>query len=100
MPIWYLMNLTFCIGFCMMCSFVENGIKLINYVGRNTVGIMVLHKYLILFLWVCSSLQKDISRCTPFVVSLFVAVILICLCFVASEIIYRVCPIVMGRRKE
>lgn len=88
-----------CIGFVIIATCIPNGVKSINYVGKNTVGIMVMHKFPILFFVGLFPLSKRLIGTYPLAVSIVVATLSVVMCLVVSEIIYRVCPIVLGRRK-
>ena len=87
------------LGFVIIATCTPNGVKSINYVGKNTVGIMVMHKFPILFFVGLFPLSKRLIGTYPLAVSIVVATLSVMMCLVASEIIYRVCPIVLGRRK-
>lgn len=89
-----------CIGFVVVVTCIPNGVKSINYVGKNTVGIMVMHKFPILFFVGLFPLSKRLIGTYPLAVSIVVATLSVVMCLVASEIIYRVCPIALGRRKR
>ncbi|MGI6669992.1 MAG: acyltransferase family protein [Christensenellales bacterium] len=93
------MAMLLCIGFVIIATCIPNGVKSINYVGKNTVGIMVMHKFPILFFVGLFPLSKRLIGTYPLAVSIVVATLSVVMCLVASEIIYRVCPIVLGRRK-
>lgn len=88
-----------CIGFVIIATCIPNGVKSINYVGKNTVGIMVMHKFPILFFVGLFPLSKRLIGTYPLAVSIVIATLSVVMCLVVSEIIYRVCPIVLGRRK-
>lgn len=93
------MAMLLCIGFVIIATCILNGVKSINYVGKNTVGIMVMHKFPIMFFVGLFPLSKRLIGTYPLAVSIVVATLSVVMCLVASEIIYRVCPIVLGRRK-
>ena len=71
-----------------------------GFVGRNTVGIMVMHKFPILFFVGLLPISKKLIGIYPLVVSIMVAILSIGMCLAVSEVIYRVCPMVLGRRKK
>ena len=89
-----------CIGFVSLVMCFPNGVTPINYVGRNTVGIMVMHKFPILFFVGLFPISKKLIGTYPLVVSIIVAILSIGMCLAVSEVIYRVYPIVLGRRKR
>jgi acyltransferase len=89
-----------CVGFVSLAMCFPNGVTPINYVGRNTVGIMVMHKFLILFFVGLFPISKKLIGTYPLVASIMVAILSIGMCLAVSEVIYRVCPIVLGRRKR
>lgn len=93
------MAMLLCIGFVIIATCILNGVKSINYVGKNTVGIMVMHKFPIMFFVGLFPLSKRLIGTYPLAVSIVVATLSVVMCLVAFEIIYRVCPIVLGRRK-
>ena len=94
------MAMLLCIGFVIVATCIPNGVKSINYVGKNTVGIMVMHKFPILFFGGLFPLSKRLIGTYPLVVSSVVAMLSVVMCLIASEVIYWVCPIVLGRRKR
>ncbi len=89
-----------CVGFVSLAMCFQNGVTPINYVGRNTVGIMVMHKFPILFFVGLFPISKKLIGTYPLAVSIIVAILSIGMCLAVSEVIYRVCPIVLGRRKR
>lgn len=89
-----------CVGFVSLAMCFPNGVTPINYIGRNTVGIMVMHKFPILFFVGLFPISKKLIGTYPLVVSIMVAILSIGMCLAVSEVIYRVCPIVLGRRKR
>lgn len=78
----------------------NNGMTAINCVGRNTVGIMVMHKFPILFFVGLFPISKKLIGTYPLIISIMVAILLIGMCLAVSEVIYRVCPIALGKRKR
>ena len=49
------MAMLLCVGVVIVATCIPNGVKSIDYVGKNTVGIMVMHKFPILFFcWIIS----------------------------------------------
>lgn len=89
-----------CVGFVSLALCFSNGVAPINYIGRNTVGIMVMHKFPILFFVGLFPISKKLIGTYPLVVSIVVAILSIGMCLAVSEVIYRVCPMVLGRRKR
>ena len=89
-----------CVGLVSLTMCFPNGVTPINYVGRNTVGIMVMHKFPILFFVGLFPISKKLIGTYPLIVSIMVAILSIGMCLAVSEVIYRVCPIVLGRRKR
>ena len=89
-----------CVGFVSLAMCFPNGVTPINYVGRNTVGIMVMHKFPILFFVGLFPISKKLIGTYPLVVSIMVAILSIGMCLAVSEVIYRVCPIALGKRKK
>ena len=89
-----------CVGFVSLAMCFPDGVTPINYVGRNTVGIMVMHKFPILFFVGILPISKKLIGIYPLVVSIMVAILSIGMCLAVSEVIYRVCPMVLGRRKK
>ena len=94
------MAMLLCVGVVIVATCIPKGVKSINYVGKNTVGIMVMHKFPILFFVGLFPLSKRLIGTYPLVVSSVVAMLSVVMCLIASEVIYWVCPIVLGRRKR
>ena len=61
---------------------------------------MVMHKFPILFFVGILPISKKLIGIYPLVVSIMVAILSIGMCLAVSEVIYRVCPMVLGRRKK
>lgn len=95
-----IMAMLLSVGFISLMMCVPNGIAPLNYAGRNTVGIMVMHKFPILFFVGLFPLSKKLIITYPLAVSIVVALLSVAMCLAASEIIYRVCPMVLGRKKR
>lgn len=89
-----------CVGLVSLAMCFQNGVTPINYVGRNTVGIMVMHKFPILFFVGLFPISKKLIGTYPLAVSIMVAILSIGMCLAVSEVIYRVCPIALGKRKR
>ena len=89
-----------CVGFVSLAMCFPNGVTPINYVGGNTVGIMVMHKFPILFFVGLFPISKKLIGTYPLIVSIMVAILSIGMCLAVSEVIYRVCPIALGKRKR
>lgn len=96
----FVMATMLCVGFVSLAMCFPNGVTAINYVGRNTVGIMVMHKFPILFFVGVFAISKKLIGMYPLVVSIVVAILSIGMCLATSEVVYRVCPAVLGRRKR
>ena len=94
------MAIMLCVGFVSLAMCFPNGVTPINYVGRNTVGIMVMHKFPILFFVGLFPISKKLIGTYPLVASTMIAILSIGMCLAASEVIYRVCPIALGKRKR
>ena len=92
------MAIMLCVGFVSLAMCFPNGVTPINYVGRNTVGIMVMHKFL--FFVGLLPISKKLIGTYPLVASSMIAILSIGMCLAASEVIYRVCPIALGKRKR
>mgnify|MGYP000726202180 CR=1 FL=1 len=58
------------------------------------------HKFPILFFVGLFPISKKLNGTYPLVASIMVAILSIGMCLAVSEVIYRVCPIVLGRRKR
>lgn len=95
-----IMSSTLCIGFALLSKFVKRGIKWMTYVGQNTIGIMVMHKFPILFFVGLVPVTKRLNSEYPLPGAVLIASISIALCLIASEVIYRVCPLVLGKIQE
>lgn len=94
------MAIMLCVGFVSLAMCFPNGVTPINYVGRNTVGIMVMHKFPILFFVGLLPISKKLIGTYPLVASIMIAILSIGMCLAASEVIYRVCPMALGKRKR
>lgn len=71
-----------------------------TYVGQNTIGIMVMHKFPILFFVGLVPVTKRLNSEYPLPGAVLIASISIALCLIASKVLYRVCPLALGKNKS
>ena len=95
----FLMAGSLCVGFTLLATLIEKNIKWITYVGRNTIGIMTMHKFPIMFFVGLLPVTKKLIGNYPLSVSFVVAIISTAMCLMAAEIIYFVCPFILGRKR-
>lgn len=93
------MSSAFCVGFSYLFSVIGNGWHFLTFFGRNTMGVMVMHKFPILFFVSVLPISKRAINTAPLISAIVIAVISVVMCLVASEIICRVCPFVLGRKR-
>ncbi len=84
-------------GFTLCVSVFRNGVACIDYVGRNTMPIMLMHKFPILFFVGVLGMTKRLVNSFPLCGSIIVAICSVGLSCVAAEIIYRILPWMLGK---
>lgn len=89
-----------CIGFVWLASVVRTNRKAIRYLGENTLGIMVMHKFPVLFFVSLLPITKNLINRRPLLGAILVAAVSIILCLVVSTVIFRICPLILGVRKK
>lgn len=82
------------IGWCLLSSTFE--LKFVGYVGRNTMPILLMHKFPILFFSFIPFMDADKND----FIGLAVAVMSLIMCVAVGELIKKICPFIIGEKKK
>ena len=95
-PVFYLSSASSVLGICLLLMHIP-GCRMLEYVGRRTLAILVMHKFPILFFeWICPGVKGWLAAGLPGA-EIAVAVVSIALCCIAEKIILKICPRALGR---
>lgn len=94
-----LIALTLAVGMLLLASLCSEGIAPLNYVGRNTVGILVMHKFPIMF-FVVLPFTRAALKIYPNIASPIIAGLSIGMCMIAIEILRRIAPWSIGIQNQ
>ena len=96
--VFYLCAFSSVLGYTMLTQFVSG--KLFSYVGRNTLPILLMHKFPIVFFQLFLTKTMAKSDTLGVAIALVMAVAACAMSLVAGEIITRICPFALGKRKK
>lgn len=78
--------------------------KILEYIGRNTLGILIFHKLIILVfqtkLGVVSTLLRDSNIVIELTLSIVITFISICFSLIATEVIRKILPLSIGETRN
>ena len=78
--------------------------QILEYIGRNTMGILIFHKLIILIfqtkLGFISSLLRSSNIFVELLLSIIIVVLSIIFSLIGTEIIRKLCPIVIGEKRK
>ena len=106
--LWFF-NLAILSGICLSLvviyiSYIIKENRVLEYVGRNTMGILIFHKIIILIfqtkLGVISSLLKDSNIFIELSLSIVIVIISIVFSLIATEIVRKILPILIGEKRK
>lgn len=98
-PVTYLAAFATCIGIFFLSMLIPD-IKMLTYVGRNTLAILLMHKFPVLLFQIAVPFTAAWIDQQSILVSIVVTLTSIALCCAAEWIIRRICPMVIGKRKR
>lgn len=96
-------------GFCLSIviiyiAFIINKNKVLEYIGKNTMGILIFHKLIILIfqtkLGVISRLLNNSNVLIELTLSLIVTILSIIFSLIGTKIVRKVCPILIGENSR
>lgn len=96
-------------GFCLSMvviyiSYLINKNKILEYIGRNTMGILIFHKLVILIfqtkLGKVSSLLKNSNIFIELILSIIIVIISIIVSLSITKIVNKIIPELLGNRRE
>ncbi len=74
--------------------------KLLSYISKNTMVILLLHKFPILFFQVVFPITKKYLANNNFIVSTAVSVVSMAMCLAAGIVIEKICPWLIGKQRK
>ncbi len=83
-------------GIIFLCLKI-NGIKVITYIGRHTMAILLMHKFPIVFFQTICPVIKNMLKNNSFIAMLIATVLSIALCLIAEIVIDVIFPSVLGK---
>lgn len=86
-------------GFLVLASVRETGIKTLNYIGRNTLEILMLHKFPIMFFVTYVAIARKYVEEYPLSVSVMIAIVTIGMCLIAGWCVRYAMAIVINKHK-
>ena len=86
-------------GFVVLASIKETGIRVLNYIGRNTLEILLLHKFPIMFFVTYVAVARKYMEEYPLPVSIVIAGMTIGMCLIAGWCVRYSMAIVINKRK-
>ena len=85
-------------------SFLINNNKLLEYIGKNTMGILIFHKLIIVIfqtkLGVISKLLLNSNLLIEMLIAFITTVLAIICSLIATEITKKICPLLIGESKK
>ena len=93
------MSVAFCLGFTLLATLLKAKVNWLSYVGKNTIGIMTMHKFPILFFVGLLPITKNLTNKYPLIGSIMIASVSVVLCLIASEVIYHIFPVALGKKR-
>ena len=97
--LYFLAALCSVVGIVLVCMSIKSCNPL-EFVGQNTLGIMVMHKFPVVFFQTLCPVVKVYLKQNSVIVGIAVSVICIVMCVVAELVINRFCPLLLGRKKR
>lgn len=97
--IFYFSSIITILGICFL-SMAMPDMGFIKYIGRHTLGILLMHKFPILFFQTVFPWTKKYMADNNIGVALIVTIISITACLAAEWIIVKICPFAVGVRKK
>ena len=89
-----------CIGIISLVQYAEIKCSTVEYIGKNTLAILVAHKFPIMFCSIILSSVLHISienEAVSFIAGTVVAAISIAGCLIVGRIMERICPVLIGK---
>ena len=90
--------------FVIYLAYIINKNKWLEYIGKNTMGILIFHKLIVIVfqtkLGFTSTLLRDSNLFVEIILGLIVTIISILLSLIANRIIQKLFPILLGERKH
>ena len=87
------------VGILFLCSALTFLNKPLGYIGRNTMGILLMHKFPIMFFISVFPATANLAEEYPMIGSALIAMASLALCLMASAVLKRIMPWSLGMRK-
>ena len=84
-------------GFIVLSMLWPRGVRPLNYVGRNTMSILLMHKFPIMLFVTILPVTKRLAAAYPIVTSAAVAAVTVLMCLAADRIICLAAPWMVGK---
>lgn len=99
--LYYGVSLCNCFVWLSLAMYIKHS-KLLEYIGKNTLSILVLHKFPIMLVTTVlgSSRFVTIDSLTSFVAACVITIITIGLCLIGNSVISYFCPAVIGKQAK
>ena len=83
---------------CLALFFQHN--RLLGVLGRNTLAILLLHKFPVVFFQsICLMVKNMLCEFNRTMMALIISVVVIAMCYIAGLVIENMAPIVLGKSK-
>lgn len=87
------------VGIIVLCTTISRNLRIICYVGSNTLPILLMHKFPIMFFAIMPPIKVLIGR-YPLITSTIISLLVIFLCMIVEKLIICFAPAVVGKRKN
>ena len=85
-------------GFMFLSSLIN--CKVFDYIGKNTLAILIMHKFPIVFLQMFLDKYMSLSWVTNICISIIITIISVILSLICCELITRIAPFALGKRRK
>lgn len=83
-------------GILLVCAGFPKDIKLLRYIGKNTMGILLMHKFPIMFFVFILPMTRTLIADKPLVGAILISVVTIGLCLVVNGVLKQIAPWSIG----
>lgn len=99
--LYYAVSLCNCFVWIRIAIFIKHN-KVLEYVGKNTLSILVLHKFPIMLVTTVlgSSRFVTIDNLISFIAACMIAIITVGLCLIGNFVISDCCPVIIGKQPK
>ena len=83
-------------GFLLICASIPKEIKPLSYIGKNTMGILLMHKFPIMFFVSIVPVTRALIAEKPLMGAILISTVTIGLCLVANVVLKQIAPWSIG----